>query len=232
MRLEEKRSKYKNSCQQTNMWVFGYGSLIWKVDFPYEKRIIGYIKGYVRRFYQKSTDHRGTPAKPGRVVTLLPSDNPNDEVWGLAYKISGENVDNVVAHLDFREKGGYERNTVLFYPYASLSDVDKSLSSTSLDNIVNTNNTIIEPITDKDPFYLTIYIGSKDNPNYVGVENMETLANCIFNAHGPSGSNREYLYKLASVVRTLIPNANDEYLFLLEEAVKKLEKDSEKEIIE
>ncbi|XP_043497820.1 putative glutathione-specific gamma-glutamylcyclotransferase 2 isoform X4 [Polistes fuscatus] len=204
MRLEEKRSKYKNSCQQTNMWVFGYGSLIWKVDFPYEKRIIGYIKGYVRRFYQKSTDHRGTPAKPGRVVTLLPSDNPNDEVWGLAYKISGENVDNVVAHLDFREK----------------------------DNIVNTNNTIIEPITDKDPFYLTIYIGSKDNPNYVGVENMETLANCIFNAHGPSGSNREYLYKLASVVRTLIPNANDEYLFLLEEAVKKLEKDSEKEIIE
>ncbi|XP_046834705.1 putative glutathione-specific gamma-glutamylcyclotransferase 2 isoform X1 [Vespa velutina] len=214
------------------MWVFGYGSLIWKVDFPYEKRIIGYIKGYVRRFYQKSTDHRGTPDKPGRVVTLLPSENPNDEVWGLAYKISIENVNNVVAHLDFREKGGYERNIVLFHPYASLNDIDKKPSCTSLDSIVNINNTMVVPVTEKDPFYLTIYIGSKDNPNYAGVEDIETIAKYIFTAHGPSGSNREYLYKLATVVRTLIPNANDEYLFLLEKAVKNLEKDSEKEIIE
>ena len=85
------------------VWVFGYGSLIYKVDFPYLERRPAAIHGWQRRFWQGSHDHRGTPENPGRVLTLVAA--PQAECVGMAYLVRPDVFD----HLDHREKNGYLR---------------------------------------------------------------------------------------------------------------------------
>ena len=54
-----------------DVWLFGYGSLIYKAGFDYIERQPATITGWQRRFWQGSHDHRGTPHAPGRVATLV-----------------------------------------------------------------------------------------------------------------------------------------------------------------
>lgn len=89
----------------SEVWLFGYGSLIYKVDFPYLERAPASIEGWSRRFWQGSHDHRGTPEAPGRVLTLI--ETPGETCTGMAYKVSP----HVFEHLDHREKNGYLRFT-------------------------------------------------------------------------------------------------------------------------
>jgi len=89
------------------VWLFGYGSLIWKVDFPYIERRPARIRGWARRFWQGSHDHRGTAESPGRVATLMAEQGA--VCAGMAYRITPAVFD----HLDMREKNGYLREIVM-----------------------------------------------------------------------------------------------------------------------
>ncbi|WP_116474882.1 gamma-glutamylcyclotransferase [Zobellella maritima] len=89
-----------------SFWLFGYGSLIWKADFPFMERRPAWISGWSRRFWQGSHDHRGTPDAPGRVVTLIPE--ADAQCYGMAYRIRPDTLDQ----LDMREKNGYLRALV------------------------------------------------------------------------------------------------------------------------
>jgi len=85
------------------VWLFGYGSLIYLVDFPYLESRPASIRGWSRRFWQGSHDHRGTEQNPGRVVTLI--EDAAAVCGGLAYLVEAA----VFRQLDEREKNGYLR---------------------------------------------------------------------------------------------------------------------------
>ncbi len=87
------------------VWLFGYGSLIFKVDFPYLESRPASIRGWSRRFWQGSHDHRGTLNNPGRVVTLI--EDRDAVCGGIAFLVDA----SVFNQLDVREKNGYLRFT-------------------------------------------------------------------------------------------------------------------------
>ena len=93
-----------------SMWLFGYGSLIWRPDIEYLAREPARLHGWVRRFWQGSHDHRGLPHRPGRVVTLVEAADGFCD--GVAYLMDEGTLAETFESLDHREKNGYERFTV------------------------------------------------------------------------------------------------------------------------
>ena len=68
-------------------------------------------------------------------------------------------------------------------------------------------------------------MAQSNNPFWGGDAPLDSIAEQIAQAHGPSGSNHEYLFKLAASIRT-ITSIDDEHLFTLDQLVKYLNHDS------
>lgn len=154
---------------ESNSWIFGYGSLIWNPGFPWLRSRIAAVRHRERRFWQGSTDHRGVPGAPGRVVTLI--DAPGSLCWGRAFELPANQRHEILAALDHREQGGYQRLSL-----SLLLDDGSSLPGLT-------------------------WIATAENDNYLGPANTADIAAQVLTACGPSGENREYVLRLDEALR-------------------------------
>lgn len=69
--------------RNTPLWVFGYGSLIWKPDLSFDRREPARVHGYHRRLCLWSRVNRGTPQSPGLVAGL----DRGGSCAGIAYRV-------------------------------------------------------------------------------------------------------------------------------------------------
>lgn len=56
---------------KSSLWIFGYGSLVWKPDFKYKRSAVGFIKGYKRRFWHGDNFHRGSDESVRRCLFVI-----------------------------------------------------------------------------------------------------------------------------------------------------------------
>jgi glutathione-specific gamma-glutamylcyclotransferase len=82
-----------------DLWVFGYGSLMWSPCFDYTHKSPGRAHGYHRALCILSTRYRGTQRKPGLVMGLC----PGGSCWGVAYRIDAARLRRALARLWYRE---------------------------------------------------------------------------------------------------------------------------------
>ena len=154
--------------------MFAYGSLIWRPGFDYSARVKASLPGWARRFWQASTDHRGVPDAPGRVVTLVPESGA--VCAGVAYLIEHP-IEQTLAYLDHREQGGYQRQLIEIELLEGLADNSGSSRVTAL-----------------------VYVADQDNPLFIGSTPLAPLIQTISTAAGPSGTNRDYLIQLGDAL--------------------------------
>jgi cation transport protein ChaC len=178
----------------TDVWVFGYGSILWNPGFQYTSRCVGYVDGFARRFWQGSVTHRGTQDSPGRVATLIQING--NKAWGMAYHLVGvDMVRKCLEHLGIREchLGGYELHSVNFIEAGTMNNIKA-----------------------------WAFIAVPGNRLYLGPASLDDQAVQVVQCRGVNGCNAEYITKLATFIRHHIPQDNDTELFLLDAKIRSL----------
>ena len=116
-------------------------------------------------------------------------------MWGAAYRIPAVHVKEVQDHLDIREMNGYSIQYTPFQPAdSSQPPIERCL----------------------------VYIGLPDNPQFLGVQDPDDLAQNMSRSRGLAGDNKDYLFMLDEALRSLGEGSGDEHIEDLAIRVRKL----------
>ena len=110
--------------------------------------------------------------------------------WGAAYRVQAAHWDAVLLALDLREKGGYRRRQVQLELVPSGQHVEA-----------------------------LVYVATERNPNYLGPAPLPEIAEQVLRSAGPSGSNTEYVLRLADALHDM--DAEDAHVFALAERLRR-----------
>src|SRR6267142_1316334 len=83
-----------------DLWVFGYGSLMWRPGFEFLEQVPARLIGEHRALCVYSFDHRGTPEKPGLVLGL----DRGGACRGIAFRVAAKRRNDTVQYLRSREQ--------------------------------------------------------------------------------------------------------------------------------
>ena len=92
-------AQFLERAPRGDLWVFGYGSLMWSPGFRASEKATALVRGYHRALCILSSRYRGTPEKPGLVMGLC----SGGSCWGIAFRVPAARVRQVLAKLWKRE---------------------------------------------------------------------------------------------------------------------------------
>jgi glutathione-specific gamma-glutamylcyclotransferase len=163
---------------QDDLWVFGYGSLIWDPAFPVAERMTARLDGWRRSFCMASIHYRGTAESPGRVLALDRAEGA--ECHGVAMRADPAGREAARAALHKREL----------------------ISDAYIEEWVTLD------LADGRRVRAVTYVINHEQGQYCGHEDIETAAQVIARASGVRGPNRDYLFATVSHLEELgIPDA-------------------------